>query len=451
MPKTLALKTVILSMVIFLLPLFNADAKIDLVTLSDRNSVQTTIYNEADLTLVRDNRVLNFLKGMNQLQFSWANTKIDPTSLGLEIKKQADKIDVIDITYPPETRDVGIWQIKAAQACQVPVEITYFTSGISWKSYYIVRLSADQNSCKINGYVKVTNDSGEDYQNASTRLVVGKVNILDEIALLASQPYPYGRPEQLIGEQNLKNIYQKKMRLLDAAQPMPAMESAMAVPRPKEIKKQGLSEYFLYTIEGEETIPHGWSKRLLSFKAEDIKIENMYKYEAERFGDTVVRFLTFKNDKKNNLGQTPLPGGEVKVFQSIGKAGELDFIGSDTIKYIPVDKAAELNLGPCLNVKIVPRLMAYAKKNISFDTKGDVSGFDDIKTFQIEFSNFTDTASILEYVKNLDSPDNTITDISHPDKFEKTDQDTIKFTIEISPHSTQTIGFTVTTLRGERK
>ena len=31
---------------------------------------------------------------------------------------------------------------------------------------------------------------------------------------------------------------------------------------PKEIKKEGLSEYFLYTIEGTETIPNGWSKRL---------------------------------------------------------------------------------------------------------------------------------------------------------------------------------------------
>jgi hypothetical protein len=27
----------------------------------------------------------------------------------------------------------------------------------------------------------------------------------------------------------------------------------------KEIVKEGLSEYFLYTIEGTETIPIGWS------------------------------------------------------------------------------------------------------------------------------------------------------------------------------------------------
>ena len=129
-PKKI-LKPVLFAMVISLLPVLNAVAKIDLVTLRDRQSVQTTIYNKADLTLVRDKRVLNFVKGINHLQFSWANTKIDPTSLSLEIKELTDKIDIIEMTYPPGTKAVGIWKIKAEQTCQVPVEITYFTSGIS--------------------------------------------------------------------------------------------------------------------------------------------------------------------------------------------------------------------------------------------------------------------------------------------------------------------------------
>ena len=30
----------------------------------------------------------------------------------------------------------------------------------------------------------------------------------------------------------------------------------------KQIVKEGLSEYFIFTIEGTETIPNGWSKRL---------------------------------------------------------------------------------------------------------------------------------------------------------------------------------------------
>lgn len=450
MPVKIVLKSFILAVMITLLPVFHATAKIDLVTLRDRQSVQTTIYNKADLTLVRDKRVLNFVKGMNQLQFSWANTKIDPTSLSLEIKKETDNLEVVEITYPPGTRDVGIWKIKAIQACRVPIEITYFTSGISWKSYYIATLSKDMKTCDLKGYVKVNNLSGEDYDNAKTRLVVGQINILDKIADLAARQFPHDRPEHFFMNQELKKVYKKGIQELEFTKTAMAMDLSFAQRRPKQIKKQGISEYFLYTIEGKESIPHGWSKRLLSFQAEDIKIKNLYKYEHELYGENVVRFITFKNNKDNNLGQTPLPGGAIKVFQSIGKKGELDFIGSDTSKYIPVDKKIEINLGNTLNVKIVPKVMAYAKKNIIFDDDGNINGFDEVKKFKVELSNFTDRPSTIEYVKNLDSINFKLTGISH-DLFEKTDQNTIKFTIKLAPHSNENIYFTLETRIGERR
>ncbi len=445
-------KIALVSMMIALLSGMNSMAKIDLVTLSDRKSVQTTIYNKADLTLVRDLRILNFVNGMNQLQFSWANTKIDPTSLSLEIKGHTDKIDVVEITYPPGAKSLGIWNIKAEKALQAPVEITYFTSGISWKSYYIAHLSKDQKTCDLKGYVKVDNFSGEDYTNAQTRLVVGKVNILDEIAGLASRQYPYGRPDHSSVRPDLVRKYKIGKRELKSAQPMAVMESIAADgTRPKEIEKQGLSEYFLYTIEGQETIPNGWGKRLLSFKADKIKVKNIYKYEFNRYGNSVIRFLTFKNDTEHHLGQTPLPGGEVKVFHSIGEKGDLDFIGSGKTRYIPVNKKVELNLGSTMDVKIVPAIMKYVKKNILFDKKGNVSGFDDIKTIEIRLSNFTDMPAAIEYVKNIDAAQFKVSNMTHTGQFKKIDQNTIRFTITLAPRSKKTIGFTLTTMRGERK
>ena len=39
-----------------------------------------------------------------------------------------------------------------------------------------------------------------------------------------------------------------------------------AVLKPKQIVKEGLSEYFIYTIEGTETIRNGWSKRMRSLR-----------------------------------------------------------------------------------------------------------------------------------------------------------------------------------------
>ena len=44
-----------------------AQAKMDLVTLPARDAVQLTIYNSADLTMVRETRFLTFRKGLNKL------------------------------------------------------------------------------------------------------------------------------------------------------------------------------------------------------------------------------------------------------------------------------------------------------------------------------------------------------------------------------------------------
>ena len=92
---------------------------------------------------------------------------------------------------------------------------------------------------------------------------------------------------------------------------------------PKEIKKEGLSEYFLYTIEGTETIPNGWSKRLISFEVPGVPVVNLYKYEQQRYCNNVMRFLSFANDEKHELGETPIPGGLLKVYRNAGDNGHL--------------------------------------------------------------------------------------------------------------------------------
>ena len=160
-------------------------AKVDLVTLPVRDKVQITIYNSADLTLARDIRSLTMKKGQNRLQFSWAGTLIDPTSLELLPLADARNVQVQDLQYPPRVNGLGIWNLESGMSDKVPFEITYFTSGISWKAYYLATLTPDERAMQLKGYVRVANNSGEDYENAETRLIVGKVNLLDRIADLA--------------------------------------------------------------------------------------------------------------------------------------------------------------------------------------------------------------------------------------------------------------------------
>ncbi|MHC4385351.1 MAG: hypothetical protein ACYS0J_21355, partial [Planctomycetota bacterium] len=104
----------------------------DVSTLPDRDTVQLTIYNAEDLTLVRETRRITFRKGMNPLQFSWANTLIDPTSVDLRFKSHGSKLDVLDTTFPHDKPQMLYWNVRSSFDGEAVVEISYFTSGITW-------------------------------------------------------------------------------------------------------------------------------------------------------------------------------------------------------------------------------------------------------------------------------------------------------------------------------
>jgi len=423
-----------------------AQGKVDLVTLPKRETVQLTIYNSADMTLVRESRDLTLKNGKNKLQFSWANTLIDPTSLEMLPKANADKIDIADLTYPPRVRNLGLWNIKSGVSGKVPVEITYLTSGLSWRAFYMGTLTEDEKTMRLQGYVRVTNNSGEDYENAQTRLIVGKVHILDRIADLARRQYPYGRPGEVPPREMVQAQSRASRDLSRAVEKFAEMAG-----EPKEIKKEGLSEYFLYTIEGTETIPTGWSKRLLSFDVDEVPVVNLYKYEQERYGNSVVRFLSFKNDEEHKLGDTPIPGGMLKVYRGVGEKGHLSYTGQSSFKYIPVDEDVELNLGPVANVVVKPTLMDYRTENYRFDRRDNISGWDEIRKFKIEVRNTREISVKVEIQRNFNTPYWDLEKSGEFDKFEKVDLDTVKFTLILEPRSKKKFEYILTTYHGVRQ
>jgi hypothetical protein len=422
-------------------------AKVDLVTLPTRDTVQLTIYNSADMTLVRESRALTLKDGENKLQFSWANTLIDPTSLEMLPKANADRIDIADLTYPPRVQNLGLWNIESGVSGKVPVEISYLTSGLSWRAFYMGTLTEDEKIMRLQGYVRVTNNSGEDYENAQTRLIVGKVHILDQIAELARRQYPYGRPGEGIAPTMAPAPRTSGRKSAGRAF---ALTEEAVMRAPKEITKEGLSEYFLYTIEGKETIPTGWSKRLLSFEVDEVPVVNLYKYEEERYGTSVVRFISFKNDKEHELGETPIPGGMLKVYRNAGNEGHLSYTGQSSFKYIPVDEDVELNLGAVADIVVESKLMDFETDNYEFDRRGDVSGWDEIRTFNIDVKNTRDIDVKVEIKRNFNTSIWKLTRSGDFGEFEQVDMDTVKFTLELKPRSAKKFEYVLRTYHGTR-
>ena len=458
MPAEPIMKLLLASILTLLLTIAPAFARnVDLSTVPDRKSVSLTIYNSEDITLVRETRAVSFKKGTNPLQFSWANTLIDPTSVELRFLGKADKLEVLDTAFPHDKPQMLYWNVQSEMDGEATIEITYFTSGISWAADYTCIANNDEKTMHVDSFVKVTNNSGEDYENAKVRLVVGTINLVEKIADLAAvQQAPTGS-SMLADDGYAKNKNAVKKLLRARNVPKFDLGSALTSDGPaageemdaeKEIIKEGLSEYFIYTIEGTETIPNGWSKRMRSFEANDAPMKIQYRYRPDEYGDQLVRMYLLTNDKESKLGTTPLPNGEVRVFRNNGRNG-LSFIASQTIKYVPIGDKIELNLGPDPEVIFELIKLKASRDNIWMQIRGanvfrqvgggvvieansTVAGWDDRDLYTQRIRNYTPRLIEVEVRRSYDGD--------------------VRFRSALKPklHDFRTVEFTATVEPGKR-
>jgi hypothetical protein len=347
-------------------------ADVDVVTLPRREGTQLTIYNSEDITMVREHRLLTLKKGVNRIQFSWANTLIDPTSIDFRILDPQDKVSLLDTTYPNGRNDALQWNIDSEIAGQAAVEIRYFTSGITWTADYVGVANQEETRLQLTGYVRVFNNSGELYDNAETRMVVGNINLVEKIAALAQLPAPTtyaAMPDdarEMVRDEVSKAVRMAMPADMDAAGP--GGFGGGKPDGPPQVVKQGLSEYFLFSIEGREDIKDGEPKRLVSLKVAEAPLETIYKLTDREGGAQFAKFYRFKNEKlrgdqgaeldlpaMENLGTSPLPNGAVRLFSEYANK-DLAYVGGTTAAYVPIGDRLEVNVGADPDITIVRRL-----------------------------------------------------------------------------------------------
>jgi len=79
------------------------------------------------------------------------------------------------------------WNVQSEFDGEATIEITYFTSGITWTADYVALADAAETQLGLEGFVRISNRSGEEYENAQVRLVVGTINLVEKIAQLAAR------------------------------------------------------------------------------------------------------------------------------------------------------------------------------------------------------------------------------------------------------------------------
>ncbi|MCZ6835755.1 MAG: hypothetical protein O7G85_08275 [Planctomycetota bacterium] len=379
------------------------DQNVDMSTIPPRESVQLTIYNSEDLTLVRETRFVTFKEGVNPLQFSWANTLIDPSSVDLRFLSHQGELDLIDTTFPHAKPQMLYWNVNSEFDGSALVEISYFTSGITWAADYICISDPDETKMSFEGFVRISNHSGEDYAGAQIRLVVGTINLVERVRDLARRGVisQTEADEYEGGRRNRANMPAAARQEIAAG-----LAADMSMANEKTIVKQGLSEYFIFTIEGTETIKNSWSKRMRLFEGTDAPFRIQYRYRPAEYGHQMVRMYLLRNDTASDLGTSPLPDGMVRVYKDNDRDG-LSFLTQQMIKYVPIGQEIELNLG--VDPEVIHELVRLRswrdnfwfhdtnrRKHISLDGREQVtrnfpvSGWDDHDRWVERIRNYRD-------------------------------------------------------------
>src|SRR4029079_4090621 len=95
-------------------------------------------------------------------------------------------LDVLDTTFPHAKPQMLYWNVNSEFDGEAKIQSTYFTSGITWSADYLCIADKDEKEMSFEGFVRVFNSSGEEYEDAQVRLVVGKINLVEKIAQVAS-------------------------------------------------------------------------------------------------------------------------------------------------------------------------------------------------------------------------------------------------------------------------
>ena len=367
-----------------------ASGVVDVVTLPTREGTQLTIYNSEDITMVRENRLLTVKQGLNRIQFSWANTLIDPTSIEFRILDKQDKVDLVDTTFPAGRNDALQWNVQSQIAGKVPVEIRYFTSGITWAADYVGIANEDETKLAVTGYVRVSNNSGELYDNAQTRLVVGKINLVEKIAELARRPAPVcaddwsKRPSPIACKRPKGSLLAKGPSKAVAWVAWAWVEKAeegvaAAANRPKNPRKWSRRAFRSTSSspsKAARTSRKRNPKRLVALKVAEVPLESIYKLSDRARQTQFTKYYRFKNvkllDEKGkekklsameNLGLSPLPNGMVRLFSEY-KNKDLAYVGGTETKYVPVGDRVEVNVGPDKDITLQRRLKDQKTGNV---------------------------------------------------------------------------------------
>jgi hypothetical protein len=267
----------------------SAQARIKLITLPPRERVEIQLDNPA-ATLVEEERIVPLVKGENQVDFSWANTQINPDTIVFRViapvgEKKLD-VKVLSVSYPPNEAAL-VWSVGSSDSGSARVRISYILGNLNKTFNYRAVAARDESTLVLAQYMRLQNFANEEF--GKTELWAG------------------------MGKEFLKPVGLNETK-------------EMLVTRSKDVPIRKT-----YTASIHE---FGY----LDQPQNKLRIPMHY---------------VLKNDKANHLGTSPLPDGKVRIFIDGGdKDKGTTFLGEDWGKFTPIDDEMKLYLGVAQDIVV---------------------------------------------------------------------------------------------------
>lgn len=151
-------------------------ARIKLTTLPVRERVEIQL-DHSEIALVEEERIVPLVKGINQVDFSWINTRIDPDTLVLRILsatgEQPLNAKVLSVSYPPNETAL-VWSVAASASGTARMRISYVLEGLTKEFHYRAVANRDEKTLDLAQYLRVGNAANEAYDAAQFWVGVGE-------------------------------------------------------------------------------------------------------------------------------------------------------------------------------------------------------------------------------------------------------------------------------------
>ncbi|MFO0838114.1 MAG: hypothetical protein U1D55_06260 [Phycisphaerae bacterium] len=268
-------------------PIGPAWARIRLNTLPVRERVEIQL-DHASATLVEEERIVPLVAGVNEVDFAWTNTSIDPGAILFRVlpesTTQLGKIAVIAVSYPPNEPALA-WAVSAEKPGPARVRISYLLGNLNKSFNYRAVASANESTLTLSEYLRVQNLANEEFGSSGVWAGFGKRFL---------KPIGVNETKEMLAER-FERVPIRKTYTCNPAE-------------------------FDYLDRAQNKL-------------------------------RVPMHYVLRNRASDQLGQAALPFGKVRIFQDDGH-GATAFLGEDWGKFTPIDDEMRLFVGVAQDIVV---------------------------------------------------------------------------------------------------